>query len=290
MSIIMTKKERKSIKAKAFNITWNIDHGTVVQCSTMAEHILAMKNVLWWEYAIEKKPDGLGSKYHLHMEVLFSEDVIMDSLAKNVLRTGRAIGEKADPDMKITGDSRKVKRAFDEEWVANYCHGKECEEVVKCDVAGPFKAEWKDFFPTQEEQDEFQRISNSADEQYEKLAVEFTKWCERGDSEKGIPFNGDYIAYQDGEANLEELVCAFLDDMMFVSKRMKVLSEKKKLLNLKQMVESYVASNLGESRKKYRRWFASKAEIEMRPSSIKKKNEQQRIEDDILINSVLNSA
>lgn len=289
MSIIMTKNERKQISAKAFNITWNIDHGTMAQCSTMATHIQSMKNVIWWEYAIEKKADGLGSKYHLHMEVLFSEETLMDSLSKNVLRTGRKIGEKADPEAKITGASKKVKRAFDETWVASYCHGKEVEEVVKSDVSGPFKEEWKEFFPTQEEQDEFQQIANATDEGMEKLAIEFTKWCEVGDAEKGIPFNSLYLLFLDGDANLEEMVCAFLDDMMFVKKKMKVVRDKRRLVHLKQAMESYVASSFGVSRRRYRDWFATQEEIARRPSQVKKRMKEKEIEDDILINSVLNS-
>lgn len=289
MSIIMTKNERKQISAKAFNITWNIDHGTMAQCSTMATHIQSMKNVIWWEYAIEKKADGLGSKYHLHMSVMFNEKTLLGSLNKNVLRTGRRIAEKADPEAKVSGASKKVKRAFDELWVPTYCHGKEVEEVVGGDVSGPFKDEWKEFFPTQEEQDEFQQIANSTDEQFEKLEIEFTKWCEIGDESKGIPFNSLYLAFQDGDANLEELVCAFLDDMMFVSKKMKVVRDKRRLVHLKQAMESYVASSFGVSRSRYRDWFATAEEIARRPSQVKKRMKEKEIEDDILINSVLNS-
>jgi len=289
MSIIQSKAERTQVCGKAFTLTWNINHGTVVQCTTLAEHIQAIDGLLQWEYAIEEKPDGLGKKYHLHMFILFGEDKVRDSLKRNILRRGQAIGKSADPTAKITAVSVELKRAFDENWLTGYCHGKECPEVVKADISGPFKEEWRIHFPSQEEQQEFQKVANSADELYEKLAIEFKHWCEIGDEAKGIPFNGDYASYQEGKTNLEELVCAFLDDMMFKHKRMKVINDKRRLVMLKQSLESYVAVDLGVSRTKYRKWFATQAEIEARPSSIKKKQELQAIEDDILINSVLNS-
>lgn len=289
MSIIQSKAERTQVSAKAFTLTWNINHGTVVQCATLVEHIQAIDNLLFWEYAVEEKPDGLGKKYHLHMFMLFAEDKVRDSLKRNILRRGQAIGKSADPTAKITAVSVELKRAFDEHWLTGYCHGKECPEVVKADVSGPFKEEWRIHFPSQEEQEEFQKVANSADEQYEKLAIEFKHWCEAGNEDEGIPFNGEYTAFQEGETNLEELVCAFLDDMMFKLKRMKVICDKRRLVMLKQSLESYVAVDLGVSRTKYRKWFATQAEIEARPSSIRKKNEQQAREDNILINSVLNS-
>lgn len=271
-------------------MSWRINHGTMDQCDTILKHIQAMNHLLWWEYAIEKKPDGLGEQYHLHMEMLFEKELLKSSLARNICRNGQAIGKSADPNAKITGRSTDLRFAFDEHWIEGYCHGKEgsFDECVKADVSGPFKEEWRKFFPTEEQQQKFQRIAHSADEQMETIAIEFENWCEEGDGVE-TPFNGDYLSYTEGRTNLEELVCAFLDVMMFERKRMKVLTEKRKLVNLKQMVESYVGARLGVSRTKYRKWFATQAEIEERPANIKKKMEQQAREDDILINSVLNS-
>ena len=219
--------------------------------------------------------------------MLFAEDKVRDSLKRNILRKGQAIGKSADPTAKITAVSVELKRAFDENWLTGYCHGKECPEVVKADISGPFNEEWRIHFPSQDEQEEFQKVAHSADEQYEKLAIEFKKWCEIGDEEKGIPFNGDFASYQEGNSNLEELVCAFLDDMMFRNKRMKVISDKRRLVMLKQSLESYVAVDLGVSRTKYRKWFATQHEIETRPSSIRKKNELKAKETNDFIKSIL---
>lgn len=289
MSIVMTKKERKEMKSRAYNLTWNIDHGTMAQCSTMLTHIQAMKHLQWWEYAIERKADGLGSKYHLHMEVLFSEDVIRSTLMRNLLRKGREIAEEADPNAKTTGNSRKVKMPFDECWVAEYCCGKECEEVVKTEVSGPFKEEWRDVFPSKEEQQERQQIASSADEGMEKLSIEFQHWCEKGDAEKGIPFNGLYLQYQEGETNLEELCCAFLKDMMFVDKKMKVLKEKRQLVNLKQMFEAYVAHGMKKNTSKYNDWFATQKEIDDRPANVRARMEEKNRETDEFIKQYLDS-
>lgn len=295
MSIVMTKKERKEQKCRAYNLTWNIDHGTMAQCSTMVAHIQAMKHLQWWEYAIEQKADGIGTKYHLHMEVLFEEEVIRSSLMRNILRKGREIAEEADPKAKVTGDSRKIKMPFDECWVANYCcgkttiEGKTCEEVVKTEVSGPFKEEWRDVFPSKEVQEERQAIESSADEGMEKLAIEFRHWCEKGDVEKNIPFNGLYLQYEEGETNLEELCCAFLKDMMFVDKKMKVLKEKRQLVNLKQMFEAYVAHGMGKNTSKYNDWFATQREIDDRPANRRRRLEEKNRETNEFIKQYVDS-
>ena len=281
MSIIQSKAERTQVSAKAFTLTWNINHGTLVQCLTLVEHIQAIDNLLHWEYAVEEKPDGLGKKYHLHMFMLFAEDKIRDSLKRNILRRGQAIGKSADPTAKITAVSVELKRAFDEHWLTGYCHGKECPEVVKADVSGPFNEEWRIHFPSQEEQKEFQQVAHSSDEVMEKLAIEFDKWCSMAE-----PYvNGSYNDYQEGKINLTELCSIFLYEMMVKKQKMKVPCEKRKLVYLRQMLEFYLSHR--EGKKDYWKWFMTQDELEHTPSAIRKKNELKAKETDDFIKSML---
>lgn len=281
MSIIQSKAERTQVSAKAFTLTWNINHGTLVQCLTLVEHIQAIDNLLHWEYAVEEKPDGLGKKYHLHMFMLFAEDKIRDSLKRNILRRGQAIGKSADPTAKITAVSVELKRAFDEHWLTGYCHGKECPEVVKNDVSGPFNEEWRIHFPSAEEQKEFQQIAHSTDEVMEKLAIEFDKWCSMTEPH----LNGSYDQYQDGEINLTELCSIFLYEMMVRKQKMKVPNEKRKLVHLRQMLEFYLSHREGKFG--YWKWFMTQDELEHTPSAIRKKNELKAKETDDFIKTIL---
>jgi len=259
----------------------------VVQCTTLAEPFQAIDGLLQWEYAIEEKPDGLGKKFHLHMFMLFAEDKVRDSLKRNILRKGQALGKAADPTAKITAVSVELKRAFDENWLTGYCHGKECPEVVKDAISGPFNEEWRKHFPSQEEQKEFQQIAHSADEVYEKLAIEFEKWCMPPEDQDKMVFlaNGHYDDYQEGKINLTELCSIFLFDMMVKKKKMKVLCEKRKLVNLRQMLEFYLSDREGKFG--YWKWFMTKDDLEHTPESIKKKQEQKAKETDDFIKSIL---
>jgi len=287
MSIIQSKAERTQISAKAFTLTWNINHGTMVQCATLVEHIQAMDGLLHWEYAIEEKPDGLGKKYHLHMFMLFSQDKIRDSLKKNILRRGQSIGKKDDPTAKITAVSVELKRAFDEHWLTGYCHGKECPEVVKADVSGPFNEEWRIHFPSQAEQKEFQQVAHSTDEVMEKLAIEFDKWCMPPEDQDKMVYlaNGSYDDYQEGKINLTELCSIFLYDMMVKKQKMKVPNERRKLVHLRQMFEYYLSNREGKFG--YWKWFMTQNELEATPSAIKKKNELKAKETNDFIKSIL---
>lgn len=287
MSILQSKAERTQVSAKAFTLTWNINHGKMVQCTTLVEHILAMDGLLHWEYAIEEKPDGLGKKYHLHMFMLFAEDKLRDSLKKNILRRGQSIGKKDDPTAKITAVSVELKRAFDEHWLTGYCHGKECPEVVKSDVSGPFNEEWRIHFPSEQEQKEFQQVAHSTDEVMEKLAIEFDKWCMPPEDQNKMVYlaNGSFDDYQEGKINLTELCSIFLYDMMVKKQKMKVLCEKRKLVHLRQMFEFYLSHR--EGKKGYWKWFMTQDELEHTPSNIKKKNELKAKETDEFIKRML---
>lgn len=295
MSIQLTKKERKKIQAYAYTLSWRINHGSMEQCTTMAEHIKAMDDLGWWEYAIEKKADGLGSQYHLHMELVFLSLKIRDSVKTNIFRNGKSIGLKENPDAKITKVSVELNRAFDEHWIENYCLGKEFEEAVKHDIKCEFPESLRSHFPSKSEQEEAQAIANAVDEKYEKLAIEFRNWCVPTQQNNAnmdqneisvIKVNYHYDRYTDGKINLTQLIKFFLFEFMVGRKKMMIPSERKKLVQMRQMLEFYLSKEEG---KDYSDWFCTKEEVANFPENIQRWKEKKDKETDEFIKQYLDS-
>lgn len=288
------KKTKKEQPAHAFNISWRINHGTVDNCLQMIAHIKAMDDLVWWEWAIEKKPDKVGQQYHLHMSTLFTVARLRTSLARNICRHGQGLGKKDDPKANITSASTELTRAYDELWIQEYCHGKEFDECACADEShDEFPEEFRSLYPSNEEQEEFKQIKASVDKGYEELAIEFDKWCHmKHDVQASLydrlggsnVINKYYDEYQDKEINLAELVAHFLHEMRTTHKRLMVPSEKRKLVYERQMFEYYVATRYGET--DYWRWYLTKEEIGNTPSERKKERLRKLKETDEFIKSM----
>ena len=259
----MNKQTQRTIDAYAFNCTWRINHGTRAQCKAVAEHVAQMEDCAWWHYAIEECPDGLGVQFHLHMSVIFEKKRILYSFKKNIERFGKALGLKADPNALITAKSVKMKRAFDHQWIDNYCQSKEVDKVAESDSSGEITDELLEKFPSQEDQEEFQTIANAADEQMERMAIEFNRWCAIAE------VYNDYILKK---INFSELCARFFYHIMVVEKKMRVPNEKRKLVNLRQMFELYISHR--EGKHDYWKMFMSDKELEKTPEQIKEENKK----------------
>ena len=280
----MDNTARKT-EAYAFNCTWRINHGTRAQCKEMVDHVAQMEDCAWWHYAIEECPDGLGVQFHLHMSIVFEKKRILYSFKKNIERFGKALGHKADPNALITARSVKMKRAFDHQWIENYCQSKEVNKVAESDLSGEITDEIMLKFPTQDEQDAFQAIAAATDEQMERLAIEFTKWCMPPEDQDKMVYlaNGHYDDYQEGKINLSELCAKFFYHIMIVEKKMKIPNEKRKLVNLRQMFELYISHR--EGKHGYWKMFLSEKELEKTPNQIKEENKKLIKEVNDLLNN-----
>lgn len=266
MSIVLSKQERRAITAHAYTLTWRINHGSRAQCSQVCEHVQLMDDIIWYQYAVEEKPDKLGKQYHLHMEFIFRHEKVRDSVQRNILRFGKALGLKEDKHAKITAVSTELNRAFDEHWIDNYCHGKEINEVIDHGVSASFTDDLKQYFPSVDEQLEFQTIANAADEGYARLAIEFEKW-RKEDSP-----TGGYLAqeeYATGDINLTELCSKFLFCTMFLKRQMKNLNERRKYHQLRQCFEIYISTE-EDTKCEYWKWFMTERELEHTPKAVKK--------------------
>lgn len=270
----MDNSARKT-EAYAFNCTWRINHGTRAQCKEVADHVAQMEDCAWWHYAIEECPDGLGVQFHLHMSVVFERKRILYSFKKNIERFGKALGHKADPNALITARSVLMKRAFDHQWIENYCQSKEVNKVAESNLSGEITDEIMLKFPTEEEQDAFQAIAAAINEQMERLAIEFTKWCSIAEDH-----HNDYLS---NKINLSELCAKFLYHIMIVEKKMRMPNEKRKLVNLRQMFELYISHR--EGKHNYWKMFLSGKELEKTPNQIKEENKKLIKEVNDLLNN-----
>lgn len=280
MSLSKSASGRGDTHTRAMFITWNVNHGTIEECEDVRSHIADHNNTIFTEYAIEAKADGVGKKYHLHCLVLLHNPMIKESFRKNVQRYGAKVALKRDKNLKINAKSTDASYAYNRDCIEGYClkhHSKSKDEcaVYKTDE---WKEEYETCFPSEEQQEGYQRYEAHADKKLETFAIDFDQW----------KLNQHiYDEFQDDKVNLDEVIMEYLQCCVD-DRRMTMPTTRRAMVDLRQMLCVYLCKAEG-CRNKYKKWWCTSAELDNTPKAVRAKNEIKNRETDEFIKQYLDS-
>lgn len=280
MSLSKSASGRGDTHTKAIFITWNIDHGTIEECEDVKGHIDDHNNTIFTEYAIENKPDGVGKKYHLHCLALFDKPMVKESFRKNVQRYGAKIALERDENLKINAKSTYAEFAYNRDCIEGYCLKNYKKSKDECEKYGcdDWKEEYQTCFPSEEQQEGYQRYEAHADKKLETFAIDFDQWKLK---------QHIYEEFQDGQRDLNEIVMEYLQCCVD-DRRMTLPSTRKGMVDLRQMLCVYLCKAEG-CRNKYKQWWCTSAELEDTPKAKWAKLEEKNRETDEFIKQYCDS-
>lgn len=263
---------------RAVFITWNVDHGTVAECEELKDYIANHNNTIFYEYAIENKPDGVGKKYHLHILILLKKAVVKEYYRRTIQRNGERIAWRRDETLKINAKSCDGQFAYNRDCIASYCmknynkHPDECEQYGE----SGWKEEYEAIFPSQERQKTFKQYDNAADKKLETFAIDYNTWKEN---------QNVYDEFLDGKRDLNEVLTEYLQ-CCAEEKRMTLPRNRKGMVELRQMLCVYLCKEEGV-REHYKKWWMSREELQNTPSARKAAHAKKMKETDEFIKNYL---
>lgn len=163
---------------------------------------------------------------HLHIQLWYKSPL---TRGQCVTAFDRILTRTIDYDMNQKKVQHKGVKIAYSDWYLSYLSDNELKDE-DCNILANNPPENSlEFYPTEEEQEELVEQCNAIDKKYHILMVEYFKWKEKNK----IPHN---ILYY---------VASFLNNYMFIEKKMCVISEKKRRVELCKSLLAYINGNTG---------------------------------------------
>lgn len=169
-------------------------------CKKREEMFIKWASLQTGAYGVIEKE---GAERHLHLQLFFQEGREKGDVNKQITRIFERMPVGPN-EIRVLRKGTRI--AYNMDWCDQYLQKQEGSEVV-IDNVPPDTAL---FFPSREEQERVKASSQAIDQQFHDLSVKYQDW---------MTDNGSYLC---------EVGCKiFLNDMMFIRKKMKVVKDPK---------------------------------------------------------------
>lgn len=174
-------------------------------------------------YAIIEGGEGKEQDRHLHAQCWYDTPREKGTLNKPLKRIIESQFPESDPKIAI-----KIKIAYNDDYLEKYMK----KDITELLLDKAPQAETRgDFYPSEEEQEKVQKEANAVDHRFNRLEDLFCEWIQGKDEPSGF-------------FEQKVVVARFLADMMYVSKKIKVITDKKAKTQLCNSLTRYI-HNIG---------------------------------------------